>query len=1143
MFNKESLINDLKELHSEIVEVYKNIFKHKLENDSSFQISIEEEYKRERLEKADEKTSWNVQYVHRSAYTLLNKILFIRICEDKGFMLNEEDKIMGVELNTSSGQKLSMLGLQKWTNLISNYTLSELVKFAFLDMNKSYNNISLYKDDKYDWLIPSKRDIDLLFSEEDANGQSQINEFEILVRKIIETLDTSNYNFDKSTDNVLGDVYENFMDRETRKSLGQFYTPEYIIEYILESTMSNVNVVNNPFIKVLDPSCGSGHFLIKAYDLLRKKFEENLDDLQKRYKDENYEVYSGDNKLIVKGSEYWSKKYLHYHILSNCLYGADIDGFALQLTTINLLLKDLDNFITDRLNIIEGDSLIKWEKDYSWENLKENMRNGLFLDVSERDLTGNTKTISVSWKEAEDLVSKGEFWSQKFDYVIGNPPYLNLYELNPQMRKYLSVVDEEIFTNKNDIMYHFLKRAYEVVKPESGKIGFVISRYILEAYNAKLTREFLKNRYTFEELIDFGNIEMFEGINTRVIIFKASKKFKQNLTRPKINVCVVNNWDKSREEITNYIKERWSNVVYSDEYIDIFPFLQSNLDNNKWVLVNSTNLSIKNKLENNSQYLGRKEGICQIGMGMQTGRDGIFTVSEKEINEYKLEPQYLKKLIKNGDIRGYEINDRSLYWIYTVDIKDIDEAPNIRDYLYRHYDDLMQRYPCKIGKKKWYEYTVENIKELFEKDKKIVVPYKAPENRFALDTKKRISSMDVYILVPKPKYEEYLLYIIALMNSTLMQYAYKKFYGRRKKAEFDYYTDLLSSVPVKLPEKNELNNINEHVEHVHEYKERLKELEFVLDVESEEILLGSIKNIDNREKLISKIEIIKEVIDEIIYKIYGLSNSEIEFIKSQVNGYKEEDKDLNRFRELNKIIDSKLLRNLYSTKAHMLTDTISSDEFMVMHSALFNNNSISEIADNLNLKYSTVRYLKENFTEEIEGSELPNFYNFDLLYNNIEDYISDQVKRYLNKYNAYSSTIEIINNLDGPLLKQLMIIMKKGGTIKSTKIINDCIKSETWNSFVKNRNKSKSLKEFVKYDTSIYGLSNWSDEIHKKFFIDAIDYYTSNSDDKYNGTAFDGIRITKKRAETALKNLQQLDFEDKEDYLEILTEKVKKAFE
>src|SRR5699024_7983189 len=206
-----------------------------------------------------------------------------------------------------------------------------------------------------------------LFLKDGVDGQSQIKEFETLTKKIIETLDTARYNFDKTSDNVLGDVYENFMDRDTRKSLGQFYTPDYIIEYILDSTMSNIDVVHNSFIKVLEPSCGSGHFLIMAYDLLRNKFEENLDVLQKKYKDVNYEVYSGDIKLIVKGGDYWTEEYLHYHLLSNCIYGSDIDGFALQLTTINLLLKDLNNFITDRLNLIECDSLIKWEKDYNWE--------------------------------------------------------------------------------------------------------------------------------------------------------------------------------------------------------------------------------------------------------------------------------------------------------------------------------------------------------------------------------------------------------------------------------------------------------------------------------------------------------------------------------------------------------------------------------------------------------------------------------------------------------------------------------------------------------------------------------------------------------------------------------------------------------
>src|SRR5690625_5058522 len=269
MLNKDSLINDLKELHVNIVEVYKEIFQYKIKNEPSFQSLIENKYKKENIKKEDEKTLWNTQYFHRSAYTLLNKILFIRICEDKGFMLSEDDKVMGYELDSKVGQKLSMIGLQKWTNLISNYSLTELIKFAFKDMNRSYRNINLYKDDIYDWLIPNHLDIEKSYSD---NSLEHYHMFEVLLKRIIETLDTSFYNFETSSDNVLGDVYEKFMDRETRKDLGQFYTPDFVIDYILENPLKEVNIIEKPFVTILDPACGSGHFLIKAYDMLKEKF-------------------------------------------------------------------------------------------------------------------------------------------------------------------------------------------------------------------------------------------------------------------------------------------------------------------------------------------------------------------------------------------------------------------------------------------------------------------------------------------------------------------------------------------------------------------------------------------------------------------------------------------------------------------------------------------------------------------------------------------------------------------------------------------------------------------------------------------------------------------------------------------------------
>ncbi|WP_088051632.1 HsdM family class I SAM-dependent methyltransferase [Virgibacillus dakarensis] len=511
MLNKENLINDLKELHIEIVQVYKSIFEYKFENDTIFHRFVEEEYERDNIVKDDEKSSWNVQYFHRSAYTLLNKILFIRICEDKGFMLNDDDKIMGQELNSKVGQKLSMIGLQKWSNLISNYSLTELIKFAFKDMNRSYRNINLYKDDVYDWLIPNNTDI-----ENGINDKSSVkfyNAFEALLKKIIETLDTSRYNFGTSSDNVLGDVYEKFMDRETRKKLGQFYTPDYIIEYILKNTVENTNVLEDPFVKVLDPACGSGHFLIKAYDILRGKFEGNISRLNTKFASETYIIYEGDEKREIKGYDYWKKENIHYHILNHCIYGADIDSFAIQLTTINLLLKDLDNF-TDRINVIESDSLVKWEQDYDWKELENQLYNGdLFLTLDSKDSENNIITLQPSWDEAIAFIDKGKFWSQKFDYIVGNPPYISfglrgVNKINNEYYNYILNKYSNSAEYKISIYALFIERGIELLK-EDGKLSYITpDSYLLGMYFQKI-RQHILNSTDIEELLIL-NYEAFQ---------------------------------------------------------------------------------------------------------------------------------------------------------------------------------------------------------------------------------------------------------------------------------------------------------------------------------------------------------------------------------------------------------------------------------------------------------------------------------------------------------------------------------------------------------------------------------------------------------------------------------------------------------
>ena len=117
--------------------------------------------------------------------------------------------------------------------------------------------------------------------------------------------------------------------------------------------------------------------------------------------------------------------------------------------------------------------------------------------------------------------------------------------------------------------------------------------------------------------------------------------------------------------------------------------------------------------------------------------------------------------------------------------------------------------------------------------------------------------------------------------------------------------------------------------------------------------------------------------------------------------------------------------------------------------------------------------------------------------------------------------------------EELMNIMRKDKPTKKSKdIVKEALNqfADTWNSYIKNINAGKEPKKLVKYyDSTYYGLSEWDDEIHKEYFIDAIKKYTE-------------INPNEKKARDILKLFEGLNIKDKEDYIEIFNSQIKKAF-
>ena len=257
----------------------------------------------------------------------------------------------------------------------------------------------------------------------------------------------SPYEFSVLPVDVLGQVYEQFLGRviqledghtatveekpEVRKAGGVYYTPTYIVDYIVEKTVGKLLEGKRPGprggasrIKIVDPACGSGSFLIGAYRyLLDWHRDRYVEDGPEKWKDRLYEGPGGQHHLTIDEKR---------RILLNNIYGVDIDPQAVEVTKLSLLLK-----------VLEGESeaslatQLRMFQERALPDLDDNIKCGNSLIgpdfYDERDLAlfsdDDYYRINVfNWKGEDGFPDIFDGENPGFDAVIGNPPYVLLQD-------------------------------------------------------------------------------------------------------------------------------------------------------------------------------------------------------------------------------------------------------------------------------------------------------------------------------------------------------------------------------------------------------------------------------------------------------------------------------------------------------------------------------------------------------------------------------------------------------------------------------------------------------------------------------------------------------------------------------------------
>lgn len=499
---------------------------------------------------------------------LIDRLIFMRSVEDRG--LEDKNFLLNIIADFQQGR--------------TDKRLWDLLKIQFRNFDKEYNS--------------------KLFAEGLLEKEGFFDE--ITLMKVIKGLyfgtkdHQERYMFDEIPGDLLGNIYEQYLgtilkgtekrvtlDEESgkRKKMGIYYTPSYIVDYIVKNTVGEY--VKNKSIdeileaRIVDPACGSGSFLIRAFREACDSIENKLKKGERSKKWQAFKDYKDRLNLSQKTT-----------ILTNCIYGVDLDEKAVELAQLNLLLR-----------LLEDET--KETKKLLLPNMKDNIKcgNSLIDDLAVSKAFG--------WRaQFPDIFRNGGF-----DIIIGNPPYFKIREDDPIKK---TAVYNEIKSGMMNISAVFINQGLKLIK-DNGFMGMIVPKMLAFTESWEKVRMKILNDNSLMKVVDAG--KAFEEVLLEQIIF-CLKKEKSKTNKVKIG------------EIRNNMK------IVETLFVEQALCLK---DNKIYLEPEKLAYSIKEKMENDNLKLG---DISEIFLGL--GIQGMDNFIDKPKTGYK-------KALGGNDIQRWEI--------------------------------------------------------------------------------------------------------------------------------------------------------------------------------------------------------------------------------------------------------------------------------------------------------------------------------------------------------------------------------------------------------------------------------------------------------------------------------------------------------
>ncbi len=739
----------------------------------------------------------------------IDRIIFLRICEDRGI----EDY----------GQLM---------NLLNGANIYARLKQIYTRADEKYNSGLFYFDkekgrsDYPDTLTPN-----LIIDDKS-------------LKEIIKNLyyPESPYEFSVLPADILGHVYEQFLGKvirltaghraiveekpEVKKAGGVYYTPTYIVDYILKNTLGTKleeieqkyntlksRIDNAAKLRILDPACGSGSFLLGAYQYL-------IDWHLRQYAESSNPATLKGNPVYEAGNKDWrlstsEKK----RILLKNIYGVDIDNQAVEVTKLSLLLKVLEGESDETLT-----TQTRMFRERALPDLSNNIKCGNsligpdFYDQMEMNFLDDEEKYRINvfdWNnEFKEIMDNGGF-----DVVIGNPPWIftKYVDWGEPTKNYI----QSTYLNIRNTLGASLAR-------QSGKIN-LFAIFLLQAMNLLKERGIFSNiipntilRTTVYDVIRYKILSNFKILG--IVDLKAGV-FKRVTASTIIMIIQKSNFNE--EHYISVIDNKNSGIVQKEPTNKVNQ--TSCLKNTSFVIDIFSNYEIKtliSKIDSVSIPFGL---VAEVYNGIATYKDKSGIVI-KRLNEFS------KPILFGKDINRYSFEWAGKYVQY------------IREELQRPRD--------------------ENI---FLAKEKLIMQRIGGILITAYDDSQFYTFNSVNNILLKNDKELNLKYLLALLNSKLLRFYYITRFTNKSGLTVNISKTFLDELPIKNID------LNTSIE-LKEYNDILRLVDRMLLLKNKLNKSGSTPQ--EKQNIQRQIEATDRQIDKLVYELYGLTEEEIKIVES-----------------------------------------------------------------------------------------------------------------------------------------------------------------------------------------------------------------------------------------------------------------------